>query len=243
MVVSLVALNLTCVDAEEVGRLLNVAECLQAILPHLNGEECGVEELSIADQLCRGTNQFDALLPRPRRPGRIRSLGRCDRTLCGVAIALREGPNNGTINWRALLKGRTVSQPLPINEVAVARTKEGARLGETRLIALMDLLIGVGEGGVRDLQLLSHGSILIYCWRKRCATPRESTLLPPLSALDALRCAAGGAQPLQREVIEVGAEAGRRCDRLQDWRRGGGIQLLLSPATAAVEVTVLHRLL
>ena len=208
MVVALVALNLTRVDAEEVGRLFNVAKRLQSILPHLNREKCGVEELSIADQLCRGTNQLDALLPWSRRPSRKRSLGCCDRTLRSVAIALREGSNNGAINWRALLEGRTVSQPLPIHEIAVARAKKGTRLGETRLIPLVDLLVGIGEGGVRDLQLLSHGSILIYCWRKRCATPRESTPLPPLSALGDLRLAACRTEPLQREVVEVGAEAG-----------------------------------
>ena len=49
MDVTLVALNLTRVDAEEVGGLFDVAERLEAILANLDGEECGVEELSLAD--------------------------------------------------------------------------------------------------------------------------------------------------------------------------------------------------
>ena len=56
MNVALVALNLTRVDAEEVGRLFDVAERLEAILSYLNGEECGVETLSLADQLSRRAN-------------------------------------------------------------------------------------------------------------------------------------------------------------------------------------------
>jgi hypothetical protein len=46
---------------------------------------------------------------------------------------------------------------------------------------------------------------------------------------------------MHREVVEVGTKAGRRCDRLQDWRRCGGIQLLFSAAAATVEVPVLRR--
>jgi hypothetical protein len=46
---------------------------------------------------------------------------------------------------------------------------------------------------------------------------------------------------VDREVIKVGAEAGRRCDRLQDWRCGGGVQLFFGTAAAAVEVTVFRR--
>ena len=63
MDVPLIALNLTRVDAEEVGRLFDVAERLEAILSYLNREKCGVEELSLADQLSRRADQRDALLP------------------------------------------------------------------------------------------------------------------------------------------------------------------------------------
>ena len=59
MDVALVALNLARVDAEEVGRLFDVAERLKAILANFNREECGVEELSLTDQLGRRANQRD----------------------------------------------------------------------------------------------------------------------------------------------------------------------------------------
>ena len=64
MDVPLIALNLTRVDAEEVGGLFDVTERLEAILANFNGEECGVEELSLADQLSRRANERNALLPR-----------------------------------------------------------------------------------------------------------------------------------------------------------------------------------
>ena len=93
MVVALIAFNFACVDAEEVGRLLNVAECLQAILPHLNGEERRIKELSIADQLCRGADQLDALFPRSRRPCWVGGLCGGNRALRRAAIALSKGSN------------------------------------------------------------------------------------------------------------------------------------------------------
>jgi hypothetical protein len=114
----------------------------------------------------------------------------------------------------------------------------GKVLGEAGLVSLVDLLVGVGEGRVRDLQLLGHGTILICLWRERRAAPREST--PPLSLLGR---SAGGAKPLEREVIEVGGKPRRPLDRLQDRCRPGGVELLLGPAAAAVQVPVFRRLL
>ena len=229
MDVALVALNLTRVDAEEVGGLFDVAECLKAILANFNGEECGVEELSLADQLGRRANQRNALLPRSLRPGWVCGLRRGDRGLGGVAIPLTKGADNAAIDWRLLDEGVAGGGPAAVDEVAVRTAHECASLRKAGLIPNMDFLVGVVQGGVRDLQLLSHGSILTCAAHMRCAIAQS---LPRGGG------PARGAAPLEREVVEVGGVAGGALNCGEDRLRHLGIQLNLGATAIAVHVPV-----
>ena len=234
MDVPLIALYLTRVDAEEVGSLFDVAERLKAILANLNGEECGVEELSLADQLSRRANERNALLPRPLRPSRVRRLRRSDRRLCGAAVTLTKGADDAAVDWRLLHKGVARSGPGAIDEVAVCAAHECASLRETGLISNMNLLVGVIQRGVRDLQLLSHGSILTCAAHMRCAIALS---LPRGGG------AARGAAPLEREVVEVSGIAGGPLNRSEDRLRSFGIKFHLGAAPLAVHVPMGDHLL
>ena len=54
---------------------------------------------------------------------------------------------------------------------------------------------------------------------------------------------AGGAAPLEREVVEVSGVAGGPLDRRKDRLRRGGIKLHLGTAPLAVQVPVREHLL
>ena len=54
--------------ADEVGRLLDVAERLEPVLADLDCDQRGVRHLALADDVGDAAQDRDALLPRPRRP-------------------------------------------------------------------------------------------------------------------------------------------------------------------------------
>ena len=232
--VALVALNLTRVDAEEVGRLFDVTERLEAILSYFNREECRVEELSLTDQLGRRADQRDTLLPWSLRPGWVRRLRRSDRRLCGAAVTLTKGADDAAIDWRLLYKGVARGGPGAIDEVAMCAAHECASLRQAGLVPNMDLLVGVVQGGVRDLQLLSHGSILTCAAHMRCAIAQS---LPRGGG------PARGAAPLEREVVKVGGVAGGPLNRSEDRLRSFGIKFHLGAAPLAVHVPMGDHLL
>ncbi len=62
-------LDLVAVVTDQIGRLLDVTQCLEPVLPHLHGHQSRQLEAPLADDVCGVTQQPDPLLPGRGRPG------------------------------------------------------------------------------------------------------------------------------------------------------------------------------
>ena len=71
--------DLVAVVADQVGRLLDVAERLEPVLAHLDGEQGGDDVAPLGDQVGSGLEEADAVPPRRVGPGRGEGLGDADR--------------------------------------------------------------------------------------------------------------------------------------------------------------------
>ena len=71
--------ELVRVVADEVGGLLDVAERLEPVLAHLDGQEGGDHVAPLGDQVGAGLEEADAVPPRRRRPRSGRTPWRCRR--------------------------------------------------------------------------------------------------------------------------------------------------------------------
>ena len=97
--------------ADQVGRLLDVAERLQPVLADLDGHQRGEFHLPLADEVRRATQ--DATRSCHGRPLQAGRAGGCDRSLHIAARALGEGPDKAAVDRRALLEVASPSRHVP----------------------------------------------------------------------------------------------------------------------------------
>ena len=107
--------------ADQVGRLLDVAECLEAVLANLDGKQRGEHHLPLADDVGHAAQDRDALAATACRTMRER---RCARGRDGVLHvlprALGERTDECAVDRRALLERPLAVALLAADDVAMA---------------------------------------------------------------------------------------------------------------------------
>ena len=127
-----------------------------------------------------------------------------------------------------------MAEKLKITYATLNDSNEEIHIGyEAGLIPNMNLFVGVVQGGVRDLQLLSHGSILTCAAHMRCAIGLS---LPRGGG------PARGAAPLQREVVKVCGVACRPLNGGKDRLRCCRVKLHLCTTPLTVHMPVRDHL-
>ena len=152
VVVAVVVLHRLRVVAQEVGRFLDLAERLDAVLPDLDRHVGGVRHQVVADVLRRATDDREPLAPGDCGPGRLGG-ARCGD--CGIDVRGRPGRKCAhekvAIDRRARLELVRAIAPLAVDVVLVMPAELGLRLGDGRLESGVQLLVVGAQRRVGDL--------------------------------------------------------------------------------------------
>ncbi len=119
VVEAVVGLDLVAVVADQVGRLLDVAERLEPVLADLDRHQGRELHLALADQVRHAAHDRDALEPRRPGPARGGGAGGGDGVADVRAGAFREVADERAVDRRALLEGFPGRAPLPVDVDAV----------------------------------------------------------------------------------------------------------------------------
>ncbi len=153
VVVAVVALHHVGVVAQQVGRLLHLAQGLEPALADLEGHVRAVDHLALADQLGCPAHDRQALAPGGGRPRRLGGPGGGDRVAHVLAGALGKVADDDLMVDRRMDGRLAVALALrPADEVQVVSAKLAAALDHTCVIQRVELLVVVAERGVGDLQ-------------------------------------------------------------------------------------------
>ena len=128
VVVAGVVLHRLGVVADEVRRLLDLAERLDPVLADLEAHDRGLVHQPVADELGGAAKDRQALPPRRRRPGRLRGACRRDRVVDVVRDARREGPEHEV----AIDRGADLERAGAVAPGAVRRSSGGGLRGPAR---------------------------------------------------------------------------------------------------------------
>src|SRR6266542_3893005 len=110
MVEAFVALHHVARPADQVRRLLDVAQRLQPVLANLHGQKRAELHLAIADRVGGTAQEGHPLVPGPPAPSRKRRPCRGDRVANILPGAPGERAHDGAVDGRALLE-RAVAVP------------------------------------------------------------------------------------------------------------------------------------
>ena len=104
-------LHAVAVVAQQVGRLFDVTQRLETVLADLEGHECRVIELALADQVSRAPNQLQASPPAEVSPGGESGAGGGHRVAHVLSRANREARDDdvGVVRRAVLEFGRAPS--------------------------------------------------------------------------------------------------------------------------------------
>ena len=147
-----VALHHVARPADEIGRLLDVAERLEPVLADLHREQRAELHLALADHVGDPAQDRDAFLPRPATPASEGFPGRSDRVLDVRPGALRERAHHRAVDRSPLLERPVTVAFGATDEVAVRPAEHRPGLGQAGLVLGVELLVVVAERGVGDLQ-------------------------------------------------------------------------------------------
>src|SRR6266498_5276821 len=155
---AVVALHLVAVVADQVGRLLHVAERLEAVLADLHGHQGGQLVGAVADQVRRAAQQGDAVPPRRARPGREGGPGRRDGVVDVALAGLVEAAEHkaGVVGAGEGEDGAVVAR-LAVDVDREGGPQPGPRGAHALLVGGVQLLVVGRQGGVGDAELgLGH---------------------------------------------------------------------------------------
>ena len=152
VVEAVVALHHVARPADQVGRLLDVAEGLEPVLADLHRQQRAELHLPLADDVGRAPEESDSLLPRPPAPGGKRRAGGRDRVLDVLAGALRERAHDRAVDRRPLLERAVAVAPRPADVVLVRLAQHRADLLDAGVELGVKLLVVVAQRGVGDLE-------------------------------------------------------------------------------------------
>ena len=153
VVVGAVVLPGLGVVADQVGRLLDLAQRLDPVLADLDGHQAAVLHLALADQLGRAAQDRQALLPGRGRPARLCRASGGDGVARVLARALGEGADDDlAVDRRAQLEGAVAIADMAIDEVAVVGTEASLRLLQPGLVGGVERLVVGAQRRVGDLQ-------------------------------------------------------------------------------------------
>src|SRR5487761_2288205 len=157
VVVAGIALEHVRVVAQEVGRLLDLAERLETVLAHLERHPRRVLHLSLGDEVGGAAQHGEPIAPRRRSPCRLGRPGCRDRIADVVGGAFRERAHeDAVVDRRAELEGARAVAPDATDEVLVVGTQAGPGPGNARLVELVQLQVVVAERRVGDLDAFGH---------------------------------------------------------------------------------------
>ena len=153
VVVAVVRLHRGRVVAQQVGRLLDLAEGLDPVLADLDRHERRVVHQPLADQVTGPLDDRHALAPGHRRPCRLRAAGRCHGLVDVGRGPAREGAQHDVaIDRRADLERPVAVAPGAVDVVpAVGRRSLVRAVAEGRLELGVELLVVGAQGRVGDL--------------------------------------------------------------------------------------------
>ncbi len=150
---AVMGLHLVGVVAQQVGRLLHVAEGLEPVLADLEGHERGVRELSLADEVRGAADDLEPLPPAevaPAREGRACGLYGVANVLAG---ADRETADDDVrVDRRPMFERLGRGPQLGADEHRIRPAKLGASGFHRGVEGLLQLGVVGAEGGVGDLQ-------------------------------------------------------------------------------------------
>jgi hypothetical protein len=157
---AVVVLQLLAVVADQVGRLLDVAEGLQPVLADLHGHEGGQLVRALADEVGGPAQQGHPLRPGRGRPGREGGLGGGDGV---VDVALGGRVHGGQLQLvvvgAAKGEGLAVGPGLPVDHRGDGLADPGPGRPHPLLVGGVELLVVGREGGVGDTELRHGGSL------------------------------------------------------------------------------------
>ncbi len=131
VVEAVVALHHVARPADEIGRLLDVAERLEAVLADLHREQGAELHLPLADRVGDLAEERHPLLPRATAPGRERLAGGRDRVPDVLPRPLRERAHDRPVDRRALLE-RAVAVALGAADEVAVMARRAASDGRSR---------------------------------------------------------------------------------------------------------------
>ena len=214
VVVAVVVLHRLRVVAQQVGRLLDLAERLDPVLADLDRHVGGVRHQVVADVLGRPADDREPLAPRDRGPGRLGGARRGDR---GVDVGGRRASRTSRRSMSRSIGERASNvlgavAPLAVDVVLVVPAELGLGLGDGRLEAGVELLVVGAQGRVGDLDARLRNSVVMVegprgrsVSRKRCGQSSAATTSASVGG-DAVRAAAR-----VRDAAVARASAGRSC--------------------------------
>ena len=177
VVVARVVLHGLRVIADEVRRLLDLAERLDPVLADLEGHDRGVVHQPVADELGGAAQDRQPLLPGRRGPRRLGGSCSGDRRVDVGRGGGRERPEEDVpVDRRAGLEGAVAVSPLPVDEVAVPLPERRADMLGGGFERAVELLVVGPQRGVGDLdprlRLGGHAWQSLVCGTS-CSTLRS----------------------------------------------------------------------
>ncbi len=155
---ALVLLHVIAIGADEIGRLLHIAQGLQAILAHFQAVHRGNVEEPLADQRGHFAQQGNALRPGGGAPGREGGAGRLDRPVDVAGIAVLEVAHDhagvdGAVGGIGALRGNPLAANVHLVRLAQAET--GLRDGI--FVVFVEQRIRAAQGGIGDFDVFAFG--------------------------------------------------------------------------------------
>ncbi len=181
-VVAAVLLHRVAVVAQEVRRLLDLAERFDPVLADLEAHDRGLVHEPVADELGGTPDDLEPFAPRGRGPGRLSGSGGRDGVVDIARRALRERPEDQVaIDRRANLERAVAVAPGAVDVVAVVAAEAGPDPPDGVLEPAMEVFVVGAKGRVRDLdpRLLAgrHAGWSLMSW-DRGRRARRGRVIP-----------------------------------------------------------------
>ena len=151
-VVAVVLLHRVAVVAQQVGRLLDLAERLDAVLADLEAHDRGLVHEAVADELGRAADDLETIAPGSRGPSRLGGTSRGDGVVDVLGRAGRERPDDEVaVDRRGHVERRRAIAPGAIDVVSIVAAEARPDPRRRLLEPAMEVLVVGAEGRVGDL--------------------------------------------------------------------------------------------
>ena len=161
---ALVLLHVIAVGADEIGRLLHIAQSLQAILAHFQAVHRGNVEEPLADERGHFAQQGNALLPGRGAPGREGGARRLDRPVDVAGCAVLEvAHDHAGVDGAVGGIGAAPRQPTGRRCTSGASCPGWRALRDGIFVVFVEQRVRAAQGGIGDFDVFAFGHGGIHC--------------------------------------------------------------------------------